>query len=307
MISAGRFLLIAPLLAMSLQGCVAAVIPLAAAGAMGSTIRDKPDTPQIETKVTGSLASASVSGEKAIGSAAGVAPSAAIPRTGDGAGPGSSANGEIVILSGVTALPEPSASALPPGRSSLAPADFVAFADYALELAQRDPLADEVRPSALLAQPGVLTADRAPCRFAPAAVLIDLDPADGPLSIETAAAPRGLGEQLARLRAADVEIVWSSSLTADHAGDLRSWLKNSGLDPAGEDRLLLLRYPEDRKQTRRDEAAKERCLVAMLGDERSDFDELFDYLKDPDAAFGLDEMLGQGWFLAPIPAEGQTQ
>ena len=120
-----------------------------------------------------------------------------------------------------------------------------------------------------------------------------------------AAVPNGarhsaLAEAVARLRAAEVEIVWGTALTADRAGDVRGWLKRSGLDPDGKDRLLLLRYPEDRKQTRREDASSERCLIAMLGDERADFDELFDYLKNPDAAVGLDVMLGEGWFLAPV-------
>ena len=38
-----------------------------------------------------------------------------------------------------------------------------------------------------------------------------------------------------------------------------------------------------------------------MGDEKRDFDELFAFLKDPDAAFALDTLLGEAWFLAPAP------
>jgi hypothetical protein len=41
--------------------------------------------------------------------------------------------------------------------------------------------------------------------------------------------------------------------------------------------------------------------MAIAGDTKSDFDELFEYLKDPHAAEPLDELLGAGWFLTPLP------
>jgi hypothetical protein len=184
-------------------------------------------------------------------------------------------------------------------------ATFAAFAEYALGVAARDPLNDDLRPSALLARPGVLLPERAPCNFVGNAVLIDLDPKGGVLDTALPVDHGALASALAKLRTAEVEVVWGTALTADRAGDVRGWLKRSGLDPDGKDRLLLLRYPEDRKQTRREEASSERCLIAMLGDERADFDELFDYLKNPDAAVGLDAMLGEGWFLAPV-SEAKT-
>ena len=85
------------------------------------------------------------------------------------------------------------------------------------------------------------------------------------------------------------------------AGDIRRTLVASGLDPAGRDELALLRYPDDRKQTRRADFAKEFCLVAIAGDDRGDFDELYQYIKDRDAAAPLDALIGNGWFLIPQP------
>ncbi|MXP30704.1 HAD family hydrolase [Parerythrobacter jejuensis] len=215
----------------------------------------------------------------------------------------------VAVATKLTALPPPTT-----GRATVSKdaATYAAFAAYASELAARDPLKDKLRESALLAEPGLLVARRAPCRFLGNAVMIDLDPSQGLFDPDQLASKPALASALSQLRDQDVAIFWSSGLTADRAGDVKNWLRTTGLDPVGKDQILLLRYSDDRKQTRREEAAKERCLIAMLGDERSDFDELFDYLKNPDAAIGLDAMLGKGWFLAPVqsrpdPNEGQSE
>jgi hypothetical protein len=42
-------------------------------------------------------------------------------------------------------------------------------------------------------------------------------------------------------------------------------------------------------------------VVAIAGDARSDFDELFDYLMDPSAALPIEALLDAGWFLTPPP------
>lgn len=276
-------LLALPLLALGLQGCVAAVIPLAAAGAMGTSLRDKPDTPVVETRMSNPVVTTPVAEGSLDDPMAEEATELAAPVAEDSGQPGL---GRPIAPLATT--------------SSRDAATYAAFADYALDIAMQEPGGDEARPSALLAKPGTLTPDRAPCQFDGNAVLIDLDPMDGELDTASPMARPTLAAALDRLRAEDVEVVWSTSLTADRAGDVREWLRLSELDGTGEDRLLLLRYPEDRKQTRRNEAAQDKCLIAMLGDERADFDELYDYLKDPKAAFGLEKMLGAGWFLAPI-------
>ena len=82
---------------------------------------------------------------------------------------------------------------------------------------------------------------------------------------------------------------------------MRKALIAAGLDPAGRDELVLLRYPQERKQTRLEDFAAEFCVVALAGDERADFDELFQYLKNPAAAAPLEALIGKGWFLIPQP------
>jgi hypothetical protein len=288
------FLLI---LALALQGCAAAVIPLAAGALMTQRERGAngaaepaPDPLAPEVVATTELAAPQQEPARPL-----------LPETVEalrkaGLTPGT----ETATLTALTALPQPGLAAPNAASDPAFDRTYAAFADYALGIAARDPLKDELRPSALLARPGVLLPERAPCNFVGNAVMIDLDPADGPFDPALPIQHTALAAALAQLRDADVEVVWSTALTADRAGDVRGWLKRSGLDPDGKDRLLLLRYPEDRKQTRREEASSERCLIAMLGDERADFDELFDYLRNPDAAVGLDAMLGEGWFLARV-------
>ena len=164
------------------------------------------------------------------------------------------------------------------------------------------PVVGASRHSAMLATPGTLAPATAECSVHPAAVLIDLDPGKDVLDPATAihADPR-LAGTLAALRAEGIEVAWLSGNTADQAGAVRRALKASGLDPDGRDELALLRYPEERKQTRREDLAKEFCVVAIAGDQRSDFDELFQYLKDPAAAAPLEPLIGNGWFLIPQP------
>jgi len=286
-----------------LQGCVAAVIPLAAAGVMSTTVRDKPDTPVVETSLTNPAPVAAQTAAEVPTPSESSAAVELLPETREALRVGGMVPGtEVIALTGTPDLPAPTSTRADPFRD----ATYSSFADYALGIAAMDPLTDDVRPSALLARPGILTADRAPCRFVGNAVLIDLDPADGAFNPDSPASRPQLAAALQQLREAEIEVVWSTALTADRAGDVRRWLRQNALDPTGKDRLLLLRYPEDRKQTRRQEASTERCLIAMLGDERADFDELFDYLKRPEAAVGLDTMLGKGWFLAPVSEVSPT-
>ena len=58
---------------------------------------------------------------------------------------------------------------------------------------------------------------------------------------------------------------------------------------------------EDRKQVRRWDAARNYCVLAIAGDKRSDFDELYDYLRNPDGAVALEHMFDNGWFVTPPP------
>jgi hypothetical protein len=138
------------------------------------------------------------------------------------------------------------------------------------------------------------------CQTPVPSVVIDLD--DGPGTLDPQQlkpAPAGVAEGLAKLRQAGIVVLWISQLPAARAADLAQALRTSGLDPLGADQLLLLRGPKDRKQLLREDANQDVCIVAIAGDRRADFDELFDYLRRPAEAAGLDVMLGNGWFIVP--------
>jgi hypothetical protein len=187
---------------------------------------------------------------------------------------------------------------------SVAGSDSTAYqALYDFTAAQAHiPVAGSERRSAILAHPLDLRPETKECSIHPAALLIDLDPPGTTLDPAAAVnADSQLASTVARVRAQGVVIGWISANSADRAGDVRRALVASGLDPQSHDELVLLRYPEERKQTRREAFAKDFCLVAIAGDNRGDFDELYDYIKNPFLAAPLDALLGNGWFLIPQP------
>lgn len=271
-------LLLAALVALQpvlLSGCVAAVVPVVAGGLAARAHMDgKPNgRPKVEHRNTPPTKSSAPS-------ASGIA----------GAGPS-------LQITGLTALPRPDEAADAVGGS------FSAFARFALAAAQPNP--GQPLRSALI-DPATLTSrpTRADCGSQPRAVLIDLDPGKAAFDLDDppAAAPH-LTEQLAVLRAAGLTILWQASLPADAAERLHVTLTAVGLDPDRADRLLLIRKPGERKQVRRHEAARDWCIVAVAGDAKGDFEEAFDYLRDPDGilASGLSANLGDGWFLTQQP------
>lgn len=251
-------LLLAGLLLPLASGCVAAAIPLAAGGLLAKGRVQAAPPPA----TTASSAHAS------IGSDLKITP---LP---------------------LTALPPP--DAVSQTRASAT----AAFRGYTLAELEKQPVGGK-RPSALLSRASDLRSDRAICTAARPAVFIDLDPGRGTFDpLEPGQPDRAMVSALNELRARGVEVVWFSRLGTGFEEAARAALATAGLDPARTDRLVLLSTLEERKQTRRDEVAKALCPIALVGDERADFDELYLYLKHPDAAVALDAMIGRGWFLA---------
>lgn len=197
-----------------------------------------------------------------------------------------------IVPTKLTALPPPAAPAAIDNPA------ITAFASYATSWLASAP-GSASRQGALLASAESLSVSRAPCGARPPAVFIDLDPGKGSFDPLQAHAPAPqLAAVLQELRTRDVSIVWFSRLGENFAAAARAILADSGLDPDGRDRLVLMRDLGERKQSRRDELAKSLCPIAMLGDERADFDELYLYLRKAEAAVALDAMIGRGWFLA---------
>ena len=178
-------------------------------------------------------------------------------------------------------------------------AGYLGLTSYALSRASSpmaDAVLDVIDPNDPLSAPR-----RAQCGKLQPAVLIDLDPELNVFDPAAAAPQPGLAEALSALRAAGITVMWTSALQVEQAEKVAAALARTGLDPSKTDRLLLLKGPGDRKQARRLSAARNWCVVAMAGDRRGDFDEAFDYLKDPDTQIPADRLFGNGWFLAPAP------
>jgi len=263
--------------ALMLQGCLIAAIPMVAGGALASrdVINENRDnnasTPEPTT------------------------PPAIPPAEPAATGTKLAANSEAA-----TTQPEqPEPTQTPPVRQRTFSSAYTGFASYALRQAL---LTDGEAQSAVLENPGALDGARAQCAKAPAAVLIDLDPAGKMLALEGAMQPNpAFSSQLELLRRQDVTIGWISQRLIIDAERVRTKLADAGLDPLGEDVLLLLPSFDQNKQQRRRAFGKDHCLVAIAGDTQTDFDELFGYLKNPDAALRLNSLRDAGWFITPLP------
>lgn len=268
-------LIAAPILVAGLSGCVAAAIPVLAGGVLVDSRKR-----QTETAAPMATPSPEVTVEAAA-SPAGLPAALASPGLGDAA----------------------SADA-PPVRS--AGEGFAAFARYAIAKAPPAP-PGEPRLSALLDQASIgAEPRRLACGDQPPAVVIDLDPAGGAFDPDDPPSPAaGLAAELAAVRAAGVTVMWAANVAVSESDKVYTVLQATALDPDRTDRLLLLRRGDERKQERRSAAARDWCVIAIAGDARGDFDELYDYLVDPSGsvAEALAPNFGAGWFLVPPPIE----
>ena len=201
-----------------------------------------------------------------------------------------------------TVAETPPASGAATSSSDVIADALMNLAIYAGQQAVRSPDDEGGISSAMLRNPGALDGERLTCAGEASAVLIDLDPPDGLFDSATPpVASMRATNILTSLRNQNIRVGWISGRSAGDAGSVRNWLKASGFDAEAADELLLMRYPDDRKQTRRREYANEYCLLAILGDNQSDFDELYAYLNDPSLAAPLEALYGNGWFLTPTP------
>ncbi len=201
-----------------------------------------------------------------------------------------------VLAPAVSAPPISSPSVYAPSVSA-----YVAFHHFAVERLGAAP-SNGGRRSMLLADPPSLNPALQTCGTRPPAVLIDLDPAGGllPLIPSNRADPQ-LAAALADLRTRGVAIYWITGHAPGAASAIRQRLTGSALDPTGDDPIIVSRFASESKQERRRALGETHCLLAILGDQRGDFDELYDYLRDPVVAAPLEIHVDHGWFLAPLP------
>lgn len=295
--------LIAPLVLLAgtaLSGCVAVAIPVLAGGAMITAGKDADDEPQ-------PVPAPSVAAMAAPAPRQTTTPKRAPPPP-----PGPA----VVVQSAPVIRPEPTlvhtatpapapAASRPALGAPLATMQLTSFDPAFAQFAEASMAAlvasnaGAMPMSALLKDPVALDGQRKACLpDQPAAAIIDLDPQGGrfaapaitPQLPEHAAA-------LAAMRDAGITIAWISDSPITATGAIRTALEQSGLDPRGQDVLVLTSNPDDRKQALRDALSANSCLIAIAGDERPDFDERFRYLKNPAAGAGLEVLIGNAWFL----------
>ena len=278
---------------MLLSGCVAvAALPLLAGGAMfaGGNVKIRAATPR--PKTTGTVRLAPASDEQTAGAAIATTPILP-PALSQPAGRGP-AGREAIATSPLLA------ELRPPGRPIADP--WNDFIDYA---ATRGAAAGgKARGRSVLLEAGtpIGLPKLRECNGKAPAVVIDLDAGANPFTPGAATVPSpALVTGLARVREAGVVVLWITALPAVEVGAVAEALKTSGLDPAGSDPLLLVRRGGDRKQLLREDAARDVCVVAIAGDRKGDFDELFDYLRDPASGESLEFLNGAGWFILPPP------
>lgn len=154
------------------------------------------------------------------------------------------------------------------------------------------------------------------CGTRPPAVLVDLDDATaGAVSALTAqpgesaegtpTANADMVTALRQIRATSSRIVWITDLPDSAATVIGGWLHRTGLDGDSNDTLYARAPGLERKQILRRRAAEQFCIIAVVGDKRSDAEEAYDYLRDPTTPLMVDANWGSGWFLLPPPLSPQ--
>ena len=269
----------------SLSGCVAA-LPLAAAGVIGKSTFDRRGQRGTDRRA-----------ERVVERVARSARRPPSPPARRGTGTPSAAS--VAALEGVRAGALQDATG--PGDETGAP--WAQMTAYALGQARSRASGREV-PGAVLAQASPLDKPVfVPCGAKPVAVLVDLDGTTSlSAPLDPGSVPAPTTSAAVRLHEGGVAVGWLSDRPSGQADDVRGALTRAGLWADG-DRLLL--NNGKRKQERRLAASQDLCVVAQLGDTAADMDELFDYLRDPDAAKALDPLFNQRWYLAAPTIAGQ--
>lgn len=267
-----------------LSGCVAAVIPVVAAGTIAKKKidhRNRPDAPQ----------------------------ALAGPRwTKAASTPGSAATPPATKLDAAALVPPPGA-AQTPGAGIAVPkpaegGDYAALIAFALNEADRLSMGEAIQSQMLVKEFDIDNPKYQECSNGRAAVALDLDDASG--APGDTLVP-GLEAGLAQLRKAGIAILWFTDAAGAGMPSIRERLKASGLDPLATDRIYARAAPVDRKQTLRQAAARDYCIVALAGDTKTDLEEAYAFLRDPELGHAIDRKWNAGWFLLPPPFVAQPK
>ncbi len=271
--------------ALALQGCAAALLPVAAASLISKRQIDAAKRARrAEAGVVLDTQTGKPKGDPivTVGSAE---PDVYAARPGVLPIPG---NNEYGILTSRT-LPSPSRH------------PFQDFSQYALAQAQRRDQGLGVQSAVLVEKVSLTKPETVACGAKPLAVIVDLDAAPVAAQNEESLT-RPLGSLLEDIRDAGLRLIWISGRRQAEVTSTLDPLRQ-GANPAikAEDLISLQEQGKLRKQERRWNLAQYYCIVAVAGDEKKDFDELFEYLRNPDYAVSLGKFWNRGWFVVPHP------
>jgi hypothetical protein len=258
--------------ALSVQGCAAAMIPVAAAGVIGKR--------QVE------------GGRKRVAAAEAEAATAALPDRATAATP------ELQMA-------EPDAETLTAfdrlDQSRLSNA-YLPFARYAAGAARKRQRGEPVSAAVLVDRVSLVNPATVPCEDKPMMAIIDLDLApDTPAEMDIER-QEGFASILQALRESGMRIAWLAEADEPQLRPYLDLLQHGEVPVMSPDDLQLFGHGAGyRKQERRWQLARDHCVIAIAGDRKSDFDELYDYLRDPSYAIRLEAFTNRGWFLLPHP------
>ncbi len=179
---------------------------------------------------------------------------------------------------------------------------YLPFARHALSEAAKGEQGRPIR-SAVLAEPVSLVEPRSmACNGKALAAIIDLDIAPGTPAEMEIVPQSGLAYLLDSLRTAGIRIVWLAEADEGRLQPVLDLLREGDQPVIRDADLMLIGLPrKQRKQELRQQLARAYCIVAIAGDRKADFDELYDYLRDPGYAIRLEAYTDRGWFLLPHP------
>jgi hypothetical protein len=268
---------------LTLQGCVALVLPVAAAGVIGKKEVDKARA-------------------RARAAEAGFDPATATPQVFVGNAPPEA----VAAVSAIAPADEnDTLGALSPlDRLALSNINnaYMPLARHALgEAAKRS--RGEVAHGAVLVESVSLSQPQTiDCSAKPMAVILDLDIAPGTPAEMDIQRQNGFAALLETLRESGIRIVWLAETDQARLKPMLDLLRDGGEPVMRDADLTLVGLPGKlRKQERRWQLAREYCVAAIAGDRRGDFDELYDYLRDQAYAIRLEQFIGKGWFELPHP------
>ncbi len=286
------FSIVAIVGAFSLQSCVAALVPVAAGGVL---IKTRVDAAKRTRKAEASMQDA----PKPVVIVGNGANNSDLP---SGV---STATGSNPPTTDPLALPIPEIPGMPKKaggpQMDLGYHPYRDFARYALVAADNREAALSIRSAVLIEQVSLANPKTISCDYKPLAVIIDLDPKTNIASSDQASEVT-LGETIEVIRQRGIKIIWLTDKAQAALPEFLGTLRIGQVPAIKSDDLISFGANKGkRKQERRWKLAENYCIAAVAGDAKSDFDELYDYLRNPGYATRLDAFWDRGWFLLPQP------